>query len=164
MDLPERCRQADGNSQEAGQIERLPRVSFQNPIERLTARVFEYEDRPPFVTSEGQRLRCPSGIEFGCQHIFVFQSPETLRRLFCSERHHQDRGWVAVLQAAIKSEVSAFAERLQHVPGRLCTTRSHYEVSLAMIGGHQRELENLSRGPRILLGSISLELLRGYRV
>jgi len=27
-------------------------VPFKNPIQGLTARVLEYEDRPPFVTSE----------------------------------------------------------------------------------------------------------------
>jgi hypothetical protein len=52
MDLAECCRQADGNTQDAGQIERLPLASLKNPIQRLTARVFEYEGRPPFVTGE----------------------------------------------------------------------------------------------------------------
>jgi hypothetical protein len=40
---------------------------LKNPIQRLTARVFEYEDRSPFVTTERQRLGCPYGIEFGCE-------------------------------------------------------------------------------------------------
>jgi hypothetical protein len=43
----------------------LPVASFKNPIQGLTARVFEYEDRPSFVTTESQRPDCPSGIEFG---------------------------------------------------------------------------------------------------
>ena len=65
MDLAKCCRQADSNTQDAGHIERLPAALFKNPIQRLTAWVFEYEDRPPFVTAESQRLGCPGGIEFG---------------------------------------------------------------------------------------------------
>ena len=42
VDLAECCRQADGDAQEAGQIERLPLVSLKNPIQGLTARVREY--------------------------------------------------------------------------------------------------------------------------
>jgi hypothetical protein len=78
-------------------------VPAQDPIQGLTARVLEYEDRPPFVTSERQRLGCPRGIEFGCERVFVLEPPETLRRrLFRGERHRQDRRWVAVLPAAVK--------------------------------------------------------------
>jgi hypothetical protein len=40
-------------------------VSFKNPIQRLTARIFEYEDGSTFVKTESQRPGCPSGIEFG---------------------------------------------------------------------------------------------------
>jgi hypothetical protein len=65
MDLSECCRQADGNTQDSGEIERLPVASLKNPIQWLTARIFEYEDRPSFVTCEHERPRCPSGIEFG---------------------------------------------------------------------------------------------------
>ena len=65
MDLAECCRQANSNTQDAGHIERLPVASFKNPIQRLTAWVFEHEDRSPFVTTESQRPGCPSGIEFG---------------------------------------------------------------------------------------------------
>jgi hypothetical protein len=42
-----------------------------NLIQRLTARVSEYEDRPPFVTGERQRLGCPFKIDFGCKRVFV---------------------------------------------------------------------------------------------
>jgi hypothetical protein len=80
MDLAECCRQANGDAQGAGQIKRLPLGSLKNPIQRLTARVFEYEDRPPFVTGERQRLGCPSGIDFVCERVFVLQPPETRRR------------------------------------------------------------------------------------
>ena len=65
MDMAECSRQTDGNTQDAGHIERLPVASFKNPIQRLTAWVFEYEDSSPFVTTESQRPGCPSGIEFG---------------------------------------------------------------------------------------------------
>jgi hypothetical protein len=65
MDLPECCRQSDSNTQDAGHIERLPVASFKNPIQRLTAWVFEYEDSSPFVTTQSQRPGRPSGIEFG---------------------------------------------------------------------------------------------------
>jgi hypothetical protein len=41
MDLGECRRQADGDAQGAGQIERLPLVSFKNPIQRSTARVMQ---------------------------------------------------------------------------------------------------------------------------
>jgi hypothetical protein len=71
MDLAECRRQANGDAQGAGQIERLPLGSLKNPIQRLPARVFEYEDRPPFVTGERQRLGCPFGIDFGCERVFV---------------------------------------------------------------------------------------------
>ena len=39
MDLAECCRQANGDAQEASQIERLPLVPLKNPIQGLTARV-----------------------------------------------------------------------------------------------------------------------------
>jgi hypothetical protein len=55
-------------------------VSLKNPIQRLTTRIGEYEDRPPFVTSERQRLGCPRRIEFACERIFVLEAPEALRR------------------------------------------------------------------------------------
>jgi hypothetical protein len=67
VDFAECCRQANGDAQEASQIERLSLAPLKNPIQRLTARVREYEDRPPFVTSERQRLGCPRGIQFGCE-------------------------------------------------------------------------------------------------
>jgi hypothetical protein len=71
MDLSECCRQADGHTQDAGQIERFPLASFENSIQRLAAGIFEYEDRPPFVTGERQRLGGPFKIDFGCERVFV---------------------------------------------------------------------------------------------
>jgi hypothetical protein len=71
MDLSECCRQADGDAQGAPQIERSPLVQVKNLIQRLTARIFEYEDRPPFVTGKRQRLGCPFRIDFGCERVFV---------------------------------------------------------------------------------------------
>jgi hypothetical protein len=67
MDLAECCRQANGDAQEASQLDRLPLVPLKNPIQGLTARVLEYEDRPSLVTSERQRPDCPRGIELGCE-------------------------------------------------------------------------------------------------
>ena len=52
MDLTECYRQANSDAKDAGEIERLPLIPLNNPIQVLTARVFEDENRPPFVTSE----------------------------------------------------------------------------------------------------------------
>jgi hypothetical protein len=38
--------------QEARQRERLPLAPIKDPIQGFTARVLEYEDRPPVVASE----------------------------------------------------------------------------------------------------------------
>jgi hypothetical protein len=65
MDLAKCCRQSDSDTQSALHIERLPVASLKNPIQRLTAWIFEHEDRSPFVTGERERLSCPYGIEFG---------------------------------------------------------------------------------------------------
>ena len=139
MDLAECCRQANSDAQDAGQIERLPLISkvpLKNQIQGLTARVREYEDRPPFVTSERQRLGCPRGIEFGCERVFVLEPPKTLRRrMFRGECHCQDRRCVAVLPAAVKSEVRAFpdaapARTQKALSWRACSSpRLHPEYS-----------------------------------
>jgi hypothetical protein len=80
MDLAKGSRQADSDAQEIGQIQRLPSVPLKNQIQGLASRIFEYENRPPFVTSERQRLGYPRGIEFGCERVFVLEPPEALRR------------------------------------------------------------------------------------
>jgi hypothetical protein len=67
VDLAECFRKANGDAQEASQIEGLPFVPIEKLIQGLTARVLNYEDRPPFVTSEGQRPGCPRGVEVGCE-------------------------------------------------------------------------------------------------
>ena len=86
MDLTECCRQSNRDTQDAGLTERLPVVPLKDQIQGLTARVREYEDRPPFVTSERERLGCPRGIGFGCERVFVLKPPETVRRwVFRSE-------------------------------------------------------------------------------
>ena len=122
MDLAECCRQADGNAQEESQVERLPLVLLKNQIQGLTARIPEYEERPPFVNCERQRLGRPRRIEFGCERVFVLKPPETLRRrMFCGECDREERRWVAVLSAAVKGELRAFPEGLQHV----CRSRCH---------------------------------------
>jgi hypothetical protein len=79
VDLAKCRRQADGDAQEARQVERLPPVPLENPIQRITAGVLEYEDCPPFVTGERQRPGRPSGIEFRCERVFALKPPETLR-------------------------------------------------------------------------------------
>jgi hypothetical protein len=51
MHLAQCCRQANGDAQEARQIERLPLVPLKNQVQWLTPWVFKYEDRSAFVTS-----------------------------------------------------------------------------------------------------------------
>jgi hypothetical protein len=63
MDLTESLRQANGDAQDASQIERLALLPFQDQIQGLAAWVLKYEDRPPFVTRERQWLGCPGRIE-----------------------------------------------------------------------------------------------------
>jgi len=73
MNLAECRRQANSDAQEANHIERMSLLSLKDQIQGLTTGVPEYEDRPPFVTSERQRLGCPDGIEFGCERVFVLE-------------------------------------------------------------------------------------------
>jgi hypothetical protein len=121
MDLAERRRQADRDAQGAGQIERLSLASLKNQIQRITARVFEYEDGSPFVTSERQRLGCPSGIDFGCEREFVFQPPEILRRrILCRQSHYKYGRLVAFLPATVKGEFHTFPQRYELVLWRVC--------------------------------------------
>jgi hypothetical protein len=79
VDLAECCRQANCDAQEASQVERLPLFPVKDPIQGLTARVLKYEDRPPLVMRERQRLGCPRRIEFSGERIFVLEPSETLR-------------------------------------------------------------------------------------
>jgi hypothetical protein len=116
MDLTECSCQPNGGAKEASQVERLPQAALKNPIQRLTPRVLEYEDRPSFVTSNGQRLGSPRGIEFGCQRVFVHEPPDTLRRRLFKESDRQDWRGVVVLSAAVKGKVRAFPQGRQHVP------------------------------------------------
>ena len=68
---------------------------------------------------ERQRPRRPCGIELGCEGVFVLELPEARRRrLFRVRRQYQDRRRVAALPAAIKDELPAFPQRLQHVSGK----------------------------------------------
>jgi hypothetical protein len=92
MDLAKRCRQANRDAKDAGEIERLPPIPLKNPIQGLTARVRQYKDRPSFVTSDRKRLGCPRRIEFRCEREFVLEPAKALGRwLFFGERHHQHR-------------------------------------------------------------------------
>jgi hypothetical protein len=95
-------------------------VLLKNLIQELTARLLEYQDCTPFVTSERVRLSCTRWTEFGGDRVLVLQPLETLRKwLFSRKSDHQDRRWVAVPSAAIKGEVLAFPDGLQRVPRRL---------------------------------------------
>jgi hypothetical protein len=126
MDLAERRRQADRDAQGAGQIERLSLASLKNQIQRIAARVFEYEDRSPFVTSERQRLGCPCGIDFGCERVFVFQPPETLRRrILCRHSHYKYGRLGAFLPTTVKGEFHTFPQRYELVPRRDCPGKYH---------------------------------------
>jgi hypothetical protein len=80
MDLAERFRQGNGYAQKAGQIEWPALVPLKNPIQTLATRVLKYEDRPPLMTSERERLSCPRLVKFGCERVFVFEQSDTLRR------------------------------------------------------------------------------------
>src|SRR5579863_7703649 len=102
-----RC-QVNGKTQKADEIERLHSVPLKNAVERLTARVGENKDCPPFVTRQRQRLGRPRGIKFGCERVFVLQLPQTLgRRLFRGSRYYQDGRWVTVLFGAVEGEFRA---------------------------------------------------------
>jgi hypothetical protein len=112
MDLADCYRQANGDAQAACQLERLPVATIKDPIHWLAARVPKYEDRPPFVTSERERLGRPRGIKFRCERVFVLELPEA------RGRQHQDRQRVAALPAAVRDELPAFLQRLQNVSGK----------------------------------------------
>jgi hypothetical protein len=116
MNLTEGSCQTNSGAKEASQVERLPLVTLKNPIQRLTARVLEYEDRPLFVTSNGQRLDRPGGIEFGCERVFVHEPLDTLRRWLFRECDRQDWRGVVVLSAAVKGKVRTFPQGCQQVP------------------------------------------------
>src|SRR5258708_32034944 len=102
VNLAECRRHADGDAQEATQLDRLPLAPVKDSIQGYAARVLEYQHRPPFVASECQRPACPSGIQFGLERVFVLESPQALSRgLFRGKRYRQDRDWAAALPAAI---------------------------------------------------------------
>ena len=63
--LAKRCRQTDGDAQEASQIDRLSLVLLDYPIQGFTTWILKNEDRSPLVTSQRERLSCPCRIEFG---------------------------------------------------------------------------------------------------
>jgi hypothetical protein len=110
-----RC-QANRDSQESGQIERLVPFPLKNAVERLTARVGENKDCPSFVTRERQRPGRPRGFKFGCERVFVLKASQTLgQRLFCGRSYYQDGRRVAMLSGAVKREFRAIADWLQHV-------------------------------------------------
>ena len=67
VDVTERGCQADGNVQQTGQIERLSLVLLDDPIQELTSRIFQNEERAPQMTSQCQRLSGPRGVELARQ-------------------------------------------------------------------------------------------------
>ena len=124
MDLAERFRQGNGYAQKARQIEWSVLVPLKNPIQTLTTRVLKYEDRPPLMTSERERLSCPFRIDFACERVFVRKPPKTLRRrVFCGWRHYQDGRSIAVLLPAVKGEIRTFPDGHEQVPSRFCSGR-----------------------------------------
>ena len=60
MDLAKCGRQADGNAQEASQVERLSLAPLKNQIQWLTARIHEYEYRPARCDDDRQRASLPT--------------------------------------------------------------------------------------------------------
>jgi hypothetical protein len=111
MGVTERRRQVNGNAQYTRQIERL---SLQNTVEGLTARVGEYKECPSFVTRERQRLGRPCGIQFGGKRVFVLKPPQILgQRLFRGSTYYQNGRRIAPLPAAVKRKARAFTDGLQ---------------------------------------------------
>jgi hypothetical protein len=76
--VPERRRHANCKAQKVSQIERLLSVPSKNAVERLTARVRDYKDHPPFVASERERLGRPHWLKLGCERVFMFKASQTL--------------------------------------------------------------------------------------
>ena len=65
---------------------------LKDPIQELAAGIREDEHRPPVATSDLHGPGCPRGIEVGCERVFVFDPPETLRRgLLRGECQRQER-------------------------------------------------------------------------
>ena len=90
MDPAQCSREWNRDSEEAGQIERLPGATLENPGQGLTTGVPEYEDRAPFVMREGQGCSRSGRIELSCDLVFMFEPAQSRARaiLRC---HQQDR-------------------------------------------------------------------------
>jgi len=83
---------ADGDAQEASQVERSPLLPLENPIERFASRVLEHEDCLARVANKHQGLGCPCWGELGCERLFMLELPQAFRRwLFCCDGHSQNR-------------------------------------------------------------------------
>jgi hypothetical protein len=64
-------RQANGDAQEASHIERLSFAPLKNQIQRLTSRIFEYEDRPRSTLElHLRRISAARSIRRGSLHGF----------------------------------------------------------------------------------------------
>jgi hypothetical protein len=110
----------NGEAQKTRKVSLKP-VPLKNAVKRLTARVSENKDRPPFVTRERQRRGRPRGLKFRRERVFVLKASQTLGQwLFCGGSYYQDGRWVAVLSAAVKRELRAIANWFQHVLRSSC--------------------------------------------
>jgi hypothetical protein len=65
--------------QKASQLDRFPLTFFKDPIQRLAAKIHEYQHRSSVVTSDLQRTGCPRRIKFGSEREFVLDPPKSLR-------------------------------------------------------------------------------------
>jgi len=106
---------SNGNAQE-----RVSRAVAPVPIRIdpwLAARVLEYENRPPFVTRESLRLGA-TRIKVGCER-YSCSSRLRLAGIGCSAMAPVlGPGKGCRVAAAVKDELPAFSQRLQHVSGR----------------------------------------------
>src|SRR5215469_6603541 len=72
MDLGERCRNADGETQEAFYLQGHP----EQPVERLTARILEHQYGATPVARKLQRAQRPHTAQLILQAIFVREAIE----------------------------------------------------------------------------------------
>ena len=110
VDLAERCRQADGEAQEARQVER----SAEGAIEGLAAIVLKDKRRTPSMASKRQRPDRPLRIKVDRERIFIFEPLEAPQfRSPCDERQHRDR--ITRLPGPVQRKLAVVAQKLQLV-------------------------------------------------
>jgi len=116
----QRGREADGNSQEALQLQR----AAEEAVERLATGVGEQQHRPALLGHQRQGLGGPVGIELISQGVFVLQPPEAGRAGALRHRHdyencRQIRLSCMPVPATAEDEFPVLANRLQNVVGRI---------------------------------------------